>query len=162
MSEAMQPGVAVDLYVEEKKVKAVTPVEGEETPLGEPIFLITFEDDSSTKMTSRKFQSMQTLEKSDATSARNALTKDLGQQIYALMMEYGIKFAEIDPVLNEVVRLVNDGQNAALDILWGTDAYDRSLLDVNRVLLTKYGEESPENNDESAPEGGSADSEDAK
>ena len=87
---------------------------------------------------------MQTDHKSDATAMRAVLSKEVASRIYGMFMEYGLKFAEIDPCFNEAVRLINDGQNAALDILWNNEAYDRSLLDVNRVLLTKYGEETQE------------------
>lgn len=163
MTGDMKEGVAVDVYVEEKKVKTVIPVEGETTPLGEAIYKITFEDDSEVVMSSRKFQAVQSLEQSDATTARNELAKEIGKQIYGLMVEYGLKFSEIDPVLNETVRLANDGQNTANDILWGNEAYDRSLLDVNRVLLTKYGKEETETSagdDGAAPEGSSVDSAD--
>lgn len=157
MTGEMKEGVKVDVYIEEKKVVNATPIE-DTTPAGDAIYKIKFDDESEVTMTNRKFQAIQTIEKSDATSARAALTKEVGKRMYALLMEYGVKFSEIDPILNETVRLVNDGQNAALDILWGNEGYDRSLLDVNRVLLTKYGEETATDNDESAPEGGVADS----
>jgi len=152
-----------ELYFEEKKVKSVVPVDGQTTPLGEAIYTVTFEDDSSQVMTARKFAAMQTTEKSDATAARNELSKEMGKQMYGLMVEYGLKFSEIDPVINEVVRLANDGQNTANDILWGNEAYDRSLIDVNRVLLTKYGSEetdTPEGDNGATPEGSSVDSAD--
>lgn len=151
----------VEIYIEDKKIANVDTID-EKTPLGEPIYLIKFEDGTESKMTLRKFTAMQTDHKSDATAARAVLTKEVGSRIYGMMMEYGLKFAEIDPCLNETVRLINDGQNAALDILWGNEAYDRSLLDVNRVLLSKYGEETPEtpaDNDGTASSGSVADTE---
>lgn len=132
-----------DIFVEEKKVKEITV--SDETPMGDAVFGISFEEGDDMTLTTKKFECIKTDEKSDATTARNTLAKKVGSDIYAILMEYGIRFSEIDPVLNEVVRLANDGQNLASDTLWGNKAYDRSLIDVNRVLLNKYAE--PEKTD---------------
>jgi hypothetical protein len=151
-------------YIEEKKVMTVE-VTDEKTPLGSDVLLVRFEEGEPMKLADSKFKAIVTAEKSDATSARNALVNDLGKKMYAAMMEYGLKFSEIDPVLNEIVRLVNDGQNHANDILWGNTGYDRSLLDVNRVLLTKYAatepqkEEAPDDTDGASSDGSTPDSE---
>jgi len=124
-------------YFEDKKI--VSSVDSEEkTPLGGSIMSVIFDDETNSMITEAKLNAVTTDEKSTATDARNALTKEMGQKIYAILCEYGIKFSEVDPVLNEVIRLTNDNQNHALDILWGNEAYDRGLLDVNKVLLSKY------------------------
>ena len=152
------------IFFEEKEVASVETTD-EKTPLGDAVYVVRFSEGGETKMTIKKFTAMQTTEKSDATAARAALAKEVATKIYALFMEYGLKFSEIDPVINESLRLINDGKNAALDILWGNEAYDRSLLDVNRVLLSKYGEDTStaeevtENSDGTAPDGGSVDTE---
>ncbi len=153
-----------DFFVEEKRVKMIKATE-EKTPLGDAIFEVTFEEGEMLLMTRAKFEAMRTKQKSTATDARNALCTELGRKIYALMCEYGLKFSEVDPVLNETVRLTNDNQNHAMDILWGNEAYDRSLLDVNRVLLTKYDSKTSKevsSPDESAPVGGVTDTKDKK
>jgi len=130
--------VVSEFFVEEKKVKEV--VVADQTPLGDAIFTISFEEGDDMPLTTRKFECIRTKEVSDATTARNTLIKKVGAELYAIMMEYGIKFSEVDPILNELVRLANDGQNLASDTLWGNTANDRSLIDVNRVLVTKYAE----------------------
>jgi len=127
-----------DIFIEEKKVKEILVLD--QTPLEDAVFGISFEEGDDMTLTTKKFECIKTEEKSDATTARNTLAKKVGSDIYAILMEYGIKFSEVDPILNEVVRLANDGQNLASDTLWGNKAYDRSLIDVNRVLLSKYAE----------------------
>jgi len=127
-----------DFYIEEKKVKEMTVIG--ESPIGDPVFNVSFEEGADMQLSQKKFECVRTTEKSDATTSLEVLVKKIGSELYAVLVEYGIKFAEVDPLLNEVVRLINDGQNKAQDILWGNEAYDRSLLDVNRVLLTKYAE----------------------
>jgi hypothetical protein len=154
-------------YLEDKKIVGIVESE-KKTPLGGTICEVTYEDGTTGVITEAKLKAVQTTEKSTATDARNALVKELGQKIYAVMCEYGLKFSEIDPVLNEVVRLSNDNQNHALDILWGNEAYDRGLLDVNEVLLSKYDPTkqqevgSEPSADESKADGGTVDTEDTK
>ena len=151
MSEEIKSDAA--LYIEEKKIADVKAVEAK-TPLGDNIYEVSFENGFGPSMllTQKKYAAVRTMEKSDATSARDRLTKKLGAELYALMLEYGIKFSEVDPCLNEIVRLINDGQNRAIDHLWGNDAHARSLLDVNRVLLEKY-ESTKEAADEKGDDG---------
>jgi len=149
----------VAFWLEEKSVEDIT-LADEKTPLGDIIYNIKFGNGfgPDVKMAAKKYHVIRTLEKSDASSARERLVKKVGADVYALMLEYGLKFSEIDPVLNEVVRLINDGQNHAIDYLWGNEAYDRSLLDVNRVLLQKYEsakEATPEKGDDGVTPAGS-------
>jgi sensor c-di-GMP phosphodiesterase-like protein len=127
------------IYLEEKEIAEVKLLD-DKTPLGGAIYEVTFGNGfgKPKKITAKKYNAIITQEKSDATSARERLVKKIGADIYAVMMEYGLNFSEIDPTLNEVVRLINDAQNTAIDHLWGNSAYDRSILDVNRVLLEKY------------------------
>jgi hypothetical protein len=89
--------------------------------------------------------------------------------MYALLMEFGPYLYEVDHILNETVRLANDATEKANNILWGKEfAEQRSLLDVNNVLLKHYGPhqttpeepETPASNDEPTPERGAADSAD--
>jgi hypothetical protein len=153
-----------DFYIEEKHVKDVT-VDDIKTPIGDVIYNITFENGEPMQLTRQKFEAIRTTEPIDASKARERLVREIGMKMYAVMVEYGLKMSEIDPTLNEVARLVNDNQGVALDILWGKDMYTRSLIDVNRVLLTKYGSipaENPEGDDGVASDGGTPDSADTK
>lgn len=153
-----------DFYVEEKKVKEIT-VDDVSTPTGDAIFNITFEEGDPIQLTRQKFEAIRTLEPSDATKARDILIKEVGRKMYAVMVEYGLKMSEIDPVLNETARLVNDNQGLALDVLWGKDMYTRSLIDVNRVLVEKYAskpEEKTDGDDGAASDGSAPDSADTK
>jgi len=130
---------SAQLFFEEKEIADVKVLDVK-TPLGDTIYEVSFGNGfgDPMQMTNKKYAAMRTVTKSDATTARESLVKKIGSEVYALMLEYGLKFSEIDPTLNEVVRLINDGQNTAIDFLWGNNANFRSMLDVNRVLLEKY------------------------
>lgn len=156
---------SAQLFFEEKEIADVEVLDTK-TPLGDTIYEVSFGNGfgDPMQMTGKKYNAMRTMEKSDATTARNSLVKKIGAELYALMMEYGLKFSEIDPTLNEVVRLANDGQNTAIDFLWGNEAHARSMLDVNRVLLQKYesdkeNKQTPEGGDGVAPAGSPTDTE---
>ena len=161
----LENNVISDFFIEEKRIKEIR-VADIQTPLKDVIYDVEFEDAPPMQLSRMKFEAIRTTEKSDASSARERLVKEIGIKLYGILVEYGIKMSEIDPVLNEAARLVNDAQSHALDILWGKDMYTRSLLDVNRVLLSKYGSE-PKRKDEDgddavASSGSTTDSEDTK
>jgi len=126
-------------WFEDKEIRTDLPTEVK-TPMGESIHLITFTDNSTMEIPSMRLHAMRSTEKCDATSARAALTKEIAQKIYAMMLEYGVKVTEVDPVVNDLIKLVNDTQSLANCILWKVDHdYDRDLLQVNKILIEKYG-----------------------
>lgn len=136
---------------------------GDKTPMGDTIHEVGFEGGVVSRLSEKKLKCLAKDTKHDATESRNYLVDEIAKTIYAIMVEYGLCYSEIDPVLNEIVRLANDGQNLANDHLWGNKAYERTLLDVNKVLLaheqTDKGIETPASDDGAAPSGSSDDTE---
>lgn len=153
-------------FVGERKVKAVE-ITDLTTPAGGSIYRIIYEGNMGEElMTDARWNAVRTRRKGDATEVRDRVVREAGKKLYALLMEYGPYLFEVDHILNEAVRLANDATEQANNALWGKEhSSERSLLDVNNVLLKKYGknestEPKPEEgtpDDESAPERGPAD-----
>jgi hypothetical protein len=158
----------IEEYIGSNLIKELTPTE-DKTPMGDVIYEVTFEGGVKSLLSEKKINCLVKQEKHDATASRQYLVDEVGRTLYAVMMEYGLCFSEIDPVLNEIVRLANDGQNLANDHLWGNKAYERTLLDVNKVLLAHaesqtpieepIADEAPASDDGAAPVGSPDDSE---
>lgn len=133
------------IYVEDRKVKEIKELD-KKTPLGQDILKVSFDTGEDLVLTRKKFDVIKTHKASDATTARDRLSENIAQQIYALFMEYGLRLSEIDPVWNAVINSINAAQGQANRILWNIDLEgNKTLLMVNDVLMEKYGkEEQPE------------------
>jgi len=135
------------IYFEEKEVIKYEPTEAK-TPLGDAVYKVDFKGGESKELTAMRFQTMQSEKQSDATTARNQLLKAVSQKFYAISIEYGLRISELDALINEFVKVTNDSQAQANCILWGLETeYERSLLDVQRVLAEKYGQSTEEKTD---------------
>lgn len=126
-------------FIGEKKIKIIETTELT-TPAGGSIVNVIYDNkDGEELMTLARLEETRTFKKTDATKVRERLIKGSGKKMYALLMEYGPYLYEVDHILNEVVRLSNDATEQATGILWGKDhPSQRSLLDVNNILLKHY------------------------
>lgn len=125
-------------YIGERKVIGVKDSD-KETPQGNKIIEVQYEDGISEFMPKLRYDSIVTEEKTDASSAQDKLLKTVASAVYGFMHEYDVKMAEIDPLLNNIVTLVNNGSIKATNQLWGVEnADDRSMLMINEVLNNNY------------------------
>jgi len=146
------------MFIGEKCVKEVTDLP-ERTPAGSPIHEIFFEDGTKTTMPHERFVTVKTDYVSSSSAVLREISKKLSTQIYSCMHEFDLTMEEIDPVLNEVVRLVNSGATKASNLLWGVeDAPLRSLLMINKVLVKNLDHEpKTDGADGATPAGGVVD-----
>lgn len=143
-------------YLADKKIKSIKET-GRATPLSCPILEVSFTDGSTREISDKRYKLVMTHRPSDATSERNELIKQLGSMIYSFLMEYSVKLSEVDPILNEVVRLTDAASSRATELLFKT-AYlpDRTLDLINAVIIkNQNGEQDGDNGASSA--GGGAD-----
>lgn len=139
-------------YIGSKKVTGVRAIEDEKTPQGGQMTEVQFEDGSIEKMPDIRYKAMLSDSKSDASSAQDKLLKHVAGTIYGYMHEFDIRIGESQPLINEIIDLVNSGAIRATNLLWGVEHSDeRSLLSINRVLQQKYG--AGDGNDEGASNG---------
>jgi hypothetical protein len=145
-------------FIADRKVKGIRTIPDVTTPLGGEIIEIQFEDNSLLEMPMKRYLATRTYKQSDATAERARITEEAGHQILALMHEFGIRFGEVNNLLDSVVRSVQVAHDTATSKLWGVlSDGDQDLNQINRVLVNN-GKETI--NRDGAPSSGSgADSE---
>ncbi len=144
-------------YIGARKVIGISVVDGKSTPLKNEIIKVTYEDGTSEEMSKKRYDIIATDTVSDATSAGDLIRKEVGSYIYAVMHEYGIKYGEIDAILDQVTLLVNNATEKATNILYGVEhPSERTLLCINDILIKKH--ESEENTNGSPSDGSGSDS----
>ena len=144
-------------YIGDKRVVEVTATELT-TPAGGAIVRVVYDANGGEELiTNTRFEAIRTFKKSDASKARDRVVQAAGRKLYALLMEYGPYLPEINPMFNEAVRLSNAAIEQASNVLWKVQHDDeRSLLDVNNILLKHYGEHTAATKPEAADDGASS------
>lgn len=144
-------------YIGARKVIGISVINDKATPLKNEIIKVTYEDGTSEEMPKKRYDVVGIDTISDATSAGELIRKEVGSYIYAVMHEYGIKYGEIDAILDQVTLLVNNATDKATNILFGVEhPSERTLLCINDILIKKY--ESEENTNGSSSNGSGSDS----
>lgn len=123
-------------YIGEKEVTGFTELEGQRTPAGATIVRVDYKDSTSETMPYPRYEALIHTEKLDASKTRDRVVARVAGTIYGVLHEYGMYLNEIDPVINQLVTLVNGAVEKANNYKWGVEFADqRSLLMVNDVLI---------------------------
>jgi len=145
-------------YIADRKVKSVEDT-GEFTPGKVPMVKVTYTTGEPEVMSHKRFLTMMSRRPSDATKARNELIVKAGQEIYALLVEYGVKLGEVRAIVDSVKNLVLTAEDRATTSLWGVQVIDEiGLLDVNKVLLKNGNFKQEDSGDGASSEGSTTDS----
>lgn len=148
-------------FIGDREIKTVV-TSDLKTPMLAPVYLVTYIDGKSEFVSQLLYDLVMTPNKSDSTTVREILVRKIGGGLFGYLNEFGLSLSELDPVLDEVVRLVNDCSDKATNILWGVEHPKlRNLLMVNQILMKNFKEENAreESTNGTAPTGGVADPE---
>lgn len=112
---------------------------GRKTPMGGIMLKVCYEDGSYEYMPEKKFNILKTKEAVDDTYVRGQIvtyvTKEVGSAVYTMLLEFGCKLSETEPIMNQVVALINAGTDKVNNILWAVDYADqRTLNQINDIL----------------------------
>lgn len=129
----------MEKYIGEKKVMFVPNLlEGEKTPGGQEIVEVNYEDGSKEIMPKLRFELIVTDVVSNTSEVQEKIKTKVGATLFGMMHEYGLKFSEVDGVLDTCTNLVNSGFHKAQDILFGFNQSDIPLNVINKILLKDY------------------------
>ncbi len=150
----------MEQYIGEKKVLAVEKLE-KKTPSGSAMVKVLFDENPAEEMPEKRFEIIKSSEKSDATTVQIKFRQTAASIIFGMMGEFGIKYGEVNGVIDMVASLVNEASNKATNILFDVDyPEDRTLIQINDILA-KFND-SKKHKDGSASTGSGPDNTDTK
>jgi hypothetical protein len=145
-------------YIADKRVKGLRITEFT-TPLGGEIVEVQFEDGSVIEMPKKRYDTTRTYKQSDATRERDRITEEAAHHILAVLHEWGVRFGELNNLLDAVVKSVQRAHDDATHKLWGVGHDgEQDLNQIKRVLGVANGTKKTDNTDGSASAGGGANS----
>lgn len=150
----------MEQYIADKQVMTVLILD-QKTPAGLEMVEVIFTDETKETMPKKRFEMVVSEDKTDASAVQKKITDGVGSIIYSTIVEYGVKWGEVNAVGDKMIEFVNNGFEKASDVLWKTDKPNISLIDINSVLIKDHVKDE-QNNDGSASTGSGTDSEDTK
>lgn len=124
----------MDNYINDKKIITVS-VSEDKTPAGNEIVVVHFEDKTTEKMPKFRFELLVSEEKLSLTDSFNKVKARIASVLFGTLHEYGVKWGEINPIIEAMGQLCDNGFQKANDIKWGCDRDDISLIDINKTLV---------------------------
>jgi len=124
-------------FIGEKQVSTVEVLEAK-TPTNNEMVKVTFVDGSVEEMPKMRLELISTEEVSDASGVQTKVRSKVSAHLFGVMHEFGVKFGEVEGILNAVGDLVDAGYNKARDLKFGFTQQAIPLITINNVLLENY------------------------
>lgn len=128
----------MEKYIAENKVITVTILDSKKTPLGNELVKVSYDNGSEEIMPKVRFELISTDSISDASTVMEKVKARVGSMLFSTLHEYGVKWGEINGIMDTTVALVDNGFIKATDIKWGCEKEYISLLSINDILKENY------------------------
>lgn len=123
-------------YLEQDKITKVELLEGKTTK-GKEVIKLTFEGDKEKIITQEVAVIQVSDEPKDATTMREDLMKVMVAELLVVLLERRIKVDDIDYLFLKLNESINLTLKLANDKLWGKTSNEKTLEDVNKILIDK-------------------------
>ncbi len=141
----------MEQYIADKKIELVVVLEGQTTPNGAEMVEVSYTDGTKEVMPKKRLELVSTEEKSSATELRNTMCARVGALMYSIMHEYGVKWGEINAIMEATGALCDDGFYKASNINFGVEDKDQvTLISINNILLKNINDKSNKESDNGA------------
>lgn len=147
----------MEQYIADKRVLGVTVVD-EKTPAQSEMVKVIFEDNTEEVMPKMRFELVVTGEISNASAVQAKIREKVGSTLYSILHEYGVKFGEIEGIVDSCVQFANSGLEKATDILFKNTQQFLPLIEINKILI----QNAKNGDNESSSAGSGVDSENKK
>jgi hypothetical protein len=151
----------MEKYIGNQKVLAVVEIAKEEmkTPAGQEFVSVSFEDGTKEVMPKMRYELIVSDTISDASKVQEKIKSVVGTNLFGALHEFGIKFGEIDGVVDACVNLANAGFRKAQDIMFNFTQPEIPLNVINKILIEDHAKQ---NSNGVGSKGSGADSSDSK
>jgi hypothetical protein len=110
------------------------------TFLGNKMLRVTFKDSTVEDIPENIFDKIKTQKATDRTTLRTAFVNVIVPQLIAVLLESGIKLDDIEYTLSNVSASMTQSLEGASSILWGKPNYERTVVDVQKILTQQDGQ----------------------
>jgi len=123
-------------FIGDKKIQE-TLVADRKTYLGKEVLAIIYEGGEVGELPAELAERIATDEAKDATTLRELFVNPVVEKMLAILLDSEIKIADIEYVLGKTSSSLQISLDKATEILWKKELYERTLADINKVLINK-------------------------
>lgn len=125
----------MEQYIQDKKIIGVVEL-SEKTPANNDMVSVNFEDGTKETMPKMRFELIVSSKISNRGEVLEKLKARVGSIMFGTLHEFGIRWGEINPMIEALGALADNGYMKAQNIKWGvSDKNEISLIEINNVLL---------------------------
>lgn len=152
----------MEQYIGSQEIAMVVELENKKTPFGASMVEVTYASGKKEVMPKKRLESTSSDSLSDDGAVAKMYYSNIASTLFSLLHEYGVKWGEVNPVIDELVGLVDNGYAKASNLLFGAEnKSDISLIGINDILL-QHATTTKEENNGSASDGGGVDTSDTQ
>ena len=126
-------------FIGPKEIKYSEPLDTK-TFLGNKMLRVTFKDSTIADMPESIFDKVKTQKAIDLSALQKMYNDVIVPQLITVLLESGIRLEWIENTLTNTSASLQQSLEKASGILWGKPNYDRTVVDVQRVLTQQNGE----------------------
>ena len=125
----------MDQYIGSKQIVFVKELEDKKTPGGDIMVEVSFNDDSKDVMPKKKFELVSKDQKYDDIEINKIVTGRVASIIFGMLHEYDLTWGQVNPVIEAIGALMENGMEKAYNIHFGVDTKtDIPLNKINQML----------------------------
>lgn len=124
-------------FIGEKQIAVVEVLEAK-TPSQNEMVKVTYVDGSFEEMSKMRLELISTEEVSDASGVQKTINSKVSAHLFGVLHEFGIKYGEVEGILNATAALLDSGYIKARDLKFGFSQDKLPLIEINNILLENY------------------------
>lgn len=131
-------------FYADEKIIGVEKVNDFKTNLGNQVYRLVLENGKKKLVSETTYKKFTSSDKIDKTKHQEMRFNDLAKSIVDLVAEYDVANYEMESLLNNIARIINDKMNRASNYLWTGDdsqfsygmgyATFRTMLDADEII----------------------------
>ena len=119
-------------YIGDKEIFGIAKIENKDYDF--PLVEVLYKDDTKEVMSEKMMNNITTTEPIDATTLRDKRMQPVATEMLGLLLSSGVKYKEIEYLLSLLKKSLEMNYEYAEELLWGKNAYEVNLIDMNTVL----------------------------
>lgn len=125
------------MYIELKEIDIREINPDRKTYSGKPVSIVLYKDGTSEEIPDEIYLELISETPYDASERQAKTAKVITKKILEVLLDFEAKIFDVNYILNQVEASIHDSIEKSNTKLWGKEFFNRTLLDMNKILLNE-------------------------